>query len=131
MSASHAIDNPDAPHYVEKFHKKAERYERRLRQYSGTTQSISAIYRDYEEFLDDELNIAYNLLIENLNGVEEQVLRDSQRNWIKYRNTEFKFISTNWTRKNFGSSFVISRGEYRTKILKNRVIVLYHYLKNY
>jgi GH24 family phage-related lysozyme (muramidase) len=43
----------------------------------------------------------------------------------------FEFIGTNWRTENFGSSAVISRGAYRTTLIKDRVILLLHYLKNY
>jgi len=129
--SAHALDNPDAPDYVEDFMNRAQTYELDIQRTAHTTQSYITAYAAYEQFLDEELNNAYNQLMAHLNDEAQQVLKDSQRQWLKYRNTEFNFIAHNWTTKNFGSASALSRGDYRTKLINDRVLILLHYLQNY
>ena len=126
-----ALDNPDAPDHVDDFMNRTQVYELDIQRTTHTTQSYITAYTAYEKFLDDELNNAYKQLMAHLNNEAQQVLRDSQRQWLKYRNAEFNFLAHNWTTKNFGSASVLSRGDYRTKLIKNRVVILLHYLQNY
>ena len=130
-STSLAIDNPDAPDYVAEFRTRSKAHELAINQKARTTQDYVNAYSAYECFLDQELKRAYRSLIDRLNEKALQRLIQSQENWLKYRDTEFEFIGTNWKTENFGSSSVISRGAYRTTLIKNRVILLLHYLKNY
>ncbi|EPM7996084.1 lysozyme inhibitor LprI family protein [Vibrio vulnificus] len=58
-------------------------------------------------------------------------LQQSQRQWILYRDMEFKLIESNWTRNNFGSSYRLSQFSYKSSVIKNRVIQLYYYANNY
>ncbi|GJL74720.1 lysozyme inhibitor LprI family protein [Nitrosomonas sp.] len=128
----HAIDNPDAPDYIDAFQNRAQVYELNIRQAAAhTTQDYIAAYAAYEDFLDQELNSAYKQLMVQLSEEAQYALRSSQRKWLSYRNQEFDFIARNWTTAQFGSSSAISRGEYRTALIKNRVILLLQYLKNY
>lgn len=126
-----AIDNPDAPDYVAEFLKRDQRYQSENIKTVSTTAGYIPAYAAYEVFLDEELNKAYTSLLGHLNENARQKLRNSQRKWLKYRDDEFDFIGLNWNRKDFGSSFVISRGDYRTTIIKNRIILLLSYLANY
>lgn len=127
----HAIDNPDAPDYVGDFRNHAQTYELDIQRTTHTTQSYITAYAAYEQFLDEELNNAYYRLITHLNDEAQQALKDSQRQWSNYRNAEFNFIAHNWTTKNFGSASALSRGNYRTKLIKDRIVRLLHYLQNY
>ena len=126
-----AIDNPDAPDYVDDFLKRAQVNERDIHQTTHTTQQYVTAYAAYEDFLDKELNAAYRQLMAQLSQESQQVLKKSQHAWLNYRDQEFEFISHNWTAEKFGSSMVISRGDYRAKIIKNRVMLLLRYLGNY
>jgi uncharacterized protein YecT (DUF1311 family) len=126
-----AIDNPDAPDYVAEFRARSKAHESAINQEARTTQDFVSAYAAYECFLDEELNSAYRSLMDRLDEKALQRLIQSQKNWLKYRDTEFEFIGTNWRTENFGSSAVISRGAYRTTLIKDRVILLLHYLKNY
>jgi uncharacterized protein YecT (DUF1311 family) len=126
-----AIDNPDARDHVSDFLTHAQAYESAIQREAQTTKGYASAYAAYETFLDEELNKAYHLLMDNLQVDAQQTLRISQKMWLKFRDTEFKFITLNFAQENFGSSSVISRGGYRTTIIKNRVILLLDYLKNY
>ena len=130
-TSSLAIDNPDAPDYVAEFRARSKAHESAIDLEARTTQDYVNAYAAYERFLDKELNSAYRSLVDRLDEKALQKLIQSQGNWLKYRDTEFEFIGTNWRTENFGSSSVISRGAYRTTLIKDRVILLLHYLKNY
>ncbi len=128
----YAIDNPDAPDYIDAFRNRAQAYELNIRQAAGhTTQDYIAAYAAYEDFLVQELDSAYKQLMAQLSEESQRALRNSQRTWLSYRDQEFDFVARNWTAAQFGSSSVISRGEYRTALIKNRVILLLQYLRNY
>ena len=126
-----AVDNPDAPDYVTDFKQRAQPFEVAIHQQAKTTQDSLKTYVDYEQFLDKELNKAYKLLLTKLGTEQQAKIKESQRNWVKYRDSEFDLIAQNWTAKNFGSSSVLSRGAYRTTIIRDRVTLLLNYLKNY
>lgn len=126
-----AIDNPDAPDHIGEFRKRAQEYETLINQRAKTTQDTLEAYADYEKFLDKELNQAYKALSVKLGVDQLAKIKQSQRNWLRYRDSEFDFIAKNWTIKNFGSSSVLSRGDYRTSLIRDRVILLLSYLKNY
>ncbi len=55
----------------------------------------------------------------------------SQREWLQFRDAELRFVDRNWTPKNFGSSYVLSRAGYRYQLVKQRVLALLAYLQNY
>ena len=126
-----AIDNPDAPDYAADFKQRAQGFEAVIHQQAKTTQDSLKAYADYEQFLDKELNKTYKSVQAKLSAEQQAKIKESQRNWIKYRDSEFDFIAENWTAKNFGSSAVVSRGAYRTTIIRDRVTLLLNYLKNY
>lgn len=126
-----ALDNPDAPDYVGELEKREQVYLKAINNPANGSRGYLIAYDDYQNFLDKELNEAYNLLKGKLPEARQQELKISQRQWIKYRDAEFELINNNWTRENFGSSSGISRGSYRCKIIKDRVLQLMHYTVNY
>lgn len=127
----HAIDNPDAPDYVADFLERAKVYEDNIQQTPHTTQGYITAYARYEDFLGDELDSAYNQLMAKLGDESGQALSNSQKQWLHYRDQEFEFIARNWTHVNFGSAAAISRGDYRTTIISNRIVLLLRYLQNF
>jgi len=129
--STHAIDNPDAPDYINDFINRAQAYERDIQQTTHTTQSYLTAYAAYENFLDQELNTAYRQLMEHLPDETQQALKNSQQAWLNYRDKEFDFIARNWTTEKSGSSATISRGDYRTQLIKDRIMLLLQYLRNY
>ena len=126
-----AIDNPDAADYVADFQQRAQVFEVAIHQHAKTNQDSLKAYADYEQFLDKELNKTYKLVLAKLSAEQQAKIKVSQRNWLKYRDSESDFIAENWATKNFGSSAVLSRGAYRTTIIRDRVTLLLNYLKNY
>jgi len=126
-----AIDNPDVPDFVAEFEARSSRFEARLREQAGGTRETILAYAEYEKFLDQELNRAYTALAKRVAAETRPKLAQSQRRWMEYRDAEFLFIAANWTVETFGTSSAISRGGYRTKIIKDRTVTLLHYLKTY
>ncbi len=126
-----AIDNPDAPDYVADFQQQAQIFATAIQKNASTTQDYLKSYTDYEQFLGKELNTAYKALMAKLDTERQNKLKQSQRDWLKYRTAEFTFIADNWTSNKFGRSSVLSRGAYRTTIMRDRVVLLLNYLKNY
>ena len=126
-----ASDNPDVPDYVTDFQQRTLVFEVAIHQHAKTTQDSLKAYADYEQFLDKELNEAYKSLIAKLGTEQQAKIKQSQRNWVKYRDSEFDFIAKNWTANNFGIAAVLSRGAYRTTVIRDRVTLFLHYLKNY
>jgi len=126
-----AIDNPDAPNYVADFQAKSTQFEHAIQKNANTTQDFAQSYTDYERFLDQELNRAYQQLQQQLGATENAQLKQSQRQWLAFRDAEFAFITHNWNTINFGSSATISRGQYRSRLIKQRVLTLLYYLQNY
>jgi uncharacterized protein YecT (DUF1311 family) len=126
-----ALDNPDAPDFVSEFKARCEKFEILIyKQVQNEREAILA-YGQYKQFLNQEINQACLGLTKRMGGAPRQNIVQSQRRWLQYRNAEFIFIDSNWMVENFGTSSAFSRGTYRTAIIKDRVVELLHYLKNY
>lgn len=130
-SVCFALDDPDGPDRVAVFEEKSKFFEKRIQEHARNDQEIVLAYQEYEKFLDEALNQTYATLMQRLNEPSRQNLLASQRQWLRYRDAEFLFVSTTWTLENFGSSSSVSRGGFRTAILRDRVVGLLHYLQNY
>lgn len=126
-----AIDNPDAPDYIGELEQREQVFLAAINKPDNSSRDYLIAYDDYQIFLDKELNKAYQLIRSKLPEARQQELKNSQRQWIKYRDAEFELIKNNWTKQNFGSSAAISRGGYRCKIIKDRVLLLLQYALNY
>lgn len=128
---AYAVDNPDAPDLVGEFEKREVVYLTAIDNPQNSTRDFLVAYDNYLLFLDEELNKASEVIQSKLPEARKSELMAAQLHWIKYRDAEFEFIKNTWTRKDFGSSAGISRGDYRTSIVKDRVIQLLHYAKNF
>jgi uncharacterized protein YecT (DUF1311 family) len=127
---AHALDNPDAPDRNAEFLARAQPFEQRVADASSSTDGHAAAAA-YAAFLDAELNRAYQALLAHLTGEARRALVSSQRQWLRYRDTETQFIDRNWVPQNFGSSSALSRAGYRGSLVKQRVLSLLAYLNNY
>lgn len=123
---SFAVNAPT--NHVAEFESRIKVYEDFISKKATTTLDFSDGYRDLYTALDKELNNTYKMLMSQLNKSEKKTLKQSQRQWIKYRDAEFKFIEKTITRDQFGSSFILLAGKQRTAILKARVMALLWYL---
>ncbi len=128
---AHAIDNPDSVDLIAKFKEKEKSYLTTIANPANSTRATIRAYHEYKNFLDKELNKTYGLLKSKLAVKRQEELKISQRHWIKFRDAEFELINNNWSRSDFGSSFAISRGDYSSSIIRNRLMQLFHYLSNY
>lgn len=126
-----AIDNPDAPDLIGEFKKREQIFLKAIDNPQNGSRDYLIAYDKYQTFLDSELNVAYRLIKSKLSVKRQKELKNSQRNWIKFRDAEFELINNNWTRQNFGSSAGMSRGSYRSTVIKNRVLQLLYYAINY
>lgn len=93
---------------------------------SQNTKEYIAAYNRYMEFLDKELNKAYKIVKSKLKTKQQLELKKSQREWLKFRDTELTLINS-WNLKNYGSSAKMSPDGYSCNIVKNRVLQLLHY----
>lgn len=75
---------------------------------------------------DKELNIAYENLMASLSPSDQQVLRNAQRQWIAFRDAEFKAIDALYKSKD-GTMYIPMRVAERLDILKTRVLQLQGY----
>jgi len=126
-----ALDNPDAPDLIAEFQQREQVYLAAIDNPKNSTRDFLIAYDDYLLFLDKELHKASEVMMLTLPEARKLELMASQQNWIKYRDTEFKLIENTWTRTDFGSSSGISRGDFRTSIVKDRIMQLLHYAKSF
>lgn len=122
-----AIDNPDAPDLISKFKENEKVYLKAIESPTNGTRDTIRAYHEYKLFLDKELNKTYTLLKSKLSPERQKELTTSQLHWIKFRDAESEFINNNWGRPTFGTSFALSRGDYSSAIIKNRLMQLFHY----
>ena len=80
---------------------------------------------------DKELNSVYANLLSSISRREQQALRAAQRQWILYRNAEFKLIDEMYKTKD-GTMYIPMRAADRLEIIKARALQLqaYRELKN-
>ena len=126
-----AMDNPDAEDIIGKFEQQEKPFMAKIDNPSNSNRAYLIAYDDYQIFLDKELNNIYKTLLNRLPEAQKSELKISQKYWLSYRDAEFMLIKNNWTRDNFGSSSGISRGQYRSSIIRDRIIQLMHYANNY
>ena len=128
---AHAIDNPDAPDLIGEFVKREASYLLAIEDPKNSTSDYLVAYNDYLNFLNKELEKAAQEMTSKLPDNRRSELMAAQLNWVKYRDAEFEFIKNTWNRKSFGSSAAISRGGYRASIVRDRILQLLHYTKNF
>lgn len=128
--AASAIDNPDAPDLIGEFEKREVVYVIAIDDPNNNSREYLVAYDNYLLFLDKELNNAFTSIKSKLPKARYSDLIAAQRFWLKYRDAEFELIKSTWTRDDFGTSAGISRGDYRTRIVKDRIIQLLHYAKS-
>lgn len=126
-----ALDNPDAPDLISEFQKRELIYLTAINNPQNSTRDFLVAYDDYLSFLNEELGRASEAIKSKLPESRQLELKTAQRHWTKYRDAEFELIKNTWTRQDFGSSSGVSRGDYRASIVKDRILQLLHYAKNF
>ena len=93
----------------------------------GMQFSNDQLAKDYEALL----NKYYKLLIAKLEPADKEILKISQRNWIKYRESEqqVNFLLTEERYSGGGTIQALYAGNRTVEITKTRVLELYDYLQ--
>ena len=125
-----AIDNPDAPDRVAAFEIRAAPFEQQLAATDGGS-AATREGRTYALFLNTELNTAYRALLAQLRDAPRKALIESQRQWLRFRDTELRFIEVYWTPERSGSSANLSRAGYSNAVAKERILQLLRYSAEY
>jgi uncharacterized protein YecT (DUF1311 family) len=134
LGRAFAIDNPESPDLTAAFLARAQPFEERLDAGAGGGgEARSRAAGEYASFLEIELDRAYmQLQLQlQLDAAGRRSLQVAQRRWLDFRGAEERFIADNWIPRNFGSSSLLSRGGYRARLVKERVLTLLAYLQNY
>jgi uncharacterized protein YecT (DUF1311 family) len=76
---------------------------------------------------DKELNKYYKLLMSKLTKEASQDLKLAQKNWITYRDKEFKFISRYYYEEKEGTMWFAVSEERKMELVKDRAIELIEY----
>ncbi len=108
------------------------RIEQKLRMKLKIDYSTSGMLRFSEESTESYdllLNKYYQKLLDKLNTKDREILREAQRDWIRFRDSEIKLNDLiSWSYTDGGtinSVLVLSK---KNSITKNRVIEIYRYL---
>jgi len=94
--------------------------------------STAGLWPAYEYAMkewDKLLNENYNALMKKLTKVEQEKLRASQREWIKYRDLEFAFNETYWSGFK-GTMYVGNSTAYQWMFVRERALRLGYYLED-
>jgi uncharacterized protein YecT (DUF1311 family) len=76
---------------------------------------------------DKELNKYYNLLKAKLAKEKFEILKESQKHWIAYRDKEFSFISKFYYEVKEGTMWYSIAENNKTEIVKSRALELIQY----
>ncbi|MFE8072577.1 DUF1311 domain-containing protein [Marinobacteraceae bacterium S3BR75-40.1] len=125
--ACQAVDNPEAPNYLESFRSEASTFEQSIYQEAQSTAEMVDAYQRYIQFLDKKLAATESAIEKELREPDRSTFITSQSAWESYRKAERDFISSVWTRKNFGSSSDVSRLSLYAHLLKSRIELLLKY----
>lgn len=89
---------------------------------AGNLKCIDTAYKNWGK----ELNKYYKLLLKKLNKNEQQKLKKSQLNWIKFRDLEFVVIGSIYAKMQ-GTMFIPMEAYDRMQIIKDRVLEIKKY----
>ena len=94
--------------------------------------STAGLWPAYEYAMkewDKLLNNNYNTLMKKLTGEEQEKLRASQREWIKFRDLEFAFNEKYWEMFR-GTMYVGNSTAYQWMFVRERALRLGYYLED-
>lgn len=83
---------------------------------------------EFQKKWDKELNKNYQLLMKKLPKNAQLTLKESQIQWIKYRDKEFKWIQQLYFEVKEGSMFYVIADNKKLDFIKNRALELEEYL---
>lgn len=92
----------------------------------GMSNSVNELNRQYDQLL----NIYYQKLLAKLKDSDKEKLKQAQRNWIQFRDSELKLINllSEDTYSGGGTIQTNRRSAQSLYLTKKRLIELYHYL---
>ena len=83
---------------------------------------------EFQKKWDQELNKNYQLLIKKLPKNAQLTLKESQIQWIKYRDKDFEWIQQLYFEVKEGSMFYVIADNKKLDIIKTRALELEEYL---
>jgi len=119
------LDNVALAQEQEKKHPIDEWLEKCIEKDSSTAGMINCSGKAYEMW-DKELNEVYQKLMKKLMPEERKKLRESQRQWIKFRDAEFGFIDDLYL--GIGTMIPVIKYGQKLDFVKQRVLQLQEYL---
>ncbi len=91
---------------------------------AGMVQCIDIAYKNW----DKELNRAYGELMKKLAPAARASLKESQLQWIKFRDLEFKFQDSVYSKLE-GTMYIPMSADSRMQVVKSRALELRSYLE--
>jgi uncharacterized protein YecT (DUF1311 family) len=125
-----AIDNPQRIDLYKNFQKKTNSLTLKISQETDDSKAI-IMYSEYNKYLEKELNTIYSKLLKEVNIDNKKKLIESQKKWLLFRTSEIKFLESNWTLNNFGTSSRLSKPSHIAEITRNRIETLMAYYVEY
>ena len=92
---------------------------------AGMVEAFEWAIREWDKLLNDN----YNALMKKLDKKEQERLRASQREWIKYRDLEFEFNENYWAAFQ-GTMYVTFSLSYQSDFVRERALRLGYYLED-
>lgn len=92
---------------------------------SSTLGKIECSDKAYDMW-DKELNKVYQKLMKKLSSKERELLKESQKQWLKFRDAEFRFIDGLFL--GYGTVVNVEKVDQKYEFLKARVLQLQEYL---
>ena len=103
--------------------------EKRMEADYSTAGMLNALQYGYDEW-DKLLNANYNALMKKLSKKQQEKLRASQREWIKFRDLEFEF-NRGFFSDDRGSLGRVSGMSFMRDFVKERALTLGYYLAEF
>ncbi|MDP2572635.1 hypothetical protein Q8W40_10620 [Vibrio penaeicida] len=123
---SWAIDNPDQVNKAAQLDSKSVVYIEKINNATGYRSTLLA-YTEYHQFLSREIKSTYEDIALKLTETERDTFQTSHGAWESFLNSQFTFIEEVWSKDNFGTSSAIDRGQFKSKLLRDRLLELQYY----
>jgi uncharacterized protein YecT (DUF1311 family) len=105
-------------------------YAKAMDKTNGSTFAMIDVESQAYEKWDAELNIVYKRLLWKLDSKGQQSLRESERNWITWRQSESKFSTALWNKATDGQPGTLDRYaelHMEVELVRERVLLLLGY----
>ncbi|RWR01077.1 hypothetical protein ED28_16655 [[Pantoea] beijingensis] len=88
-----------------------------------TTKDMSQCYATATQAWDKEMNTQYNALIAKLDSNQQKLMRNAQRDWLKYRDSMAN-ASTTWLSQSQGTISSVTAASQQLVVVKSQALVL-------